>query len=104
MSKVRAHNIVTSLDGFATGEGQSRHAAFGSAQDEFMTWFGKAGVFQAVAPGSPSGVDEAITATWGTRIGAEIMGRHKFDPSDGPWPDDGWIGWWGVNPPFHTPC
>ncbi|MGH2511980.1 MAG: dihydrofolate reductase family protein, partial [Candidatus Limnocylindrales bacterium] len=43
-------------------------------------------------------------ATWGTRIGAEIMGRHKFDPSDGPWPDDGWIGWWGVNPPFHTPC
>ena len=32
MSKLRVHNLVVSLDGFATGEGQSLDAAFGYAQ------------------------------------------------------------------------
>ena len=32
------------------------------------------------------------------------MGRNKFRPTTGPWPEDGWGGWWGEDPPFHTPC
>jgi dihydrofolate reductase len=36
-------------------------------------------------------------------IGAWIMGRNMFSPSRGPWPDDAWRGWWGKNPPYHTP-
>jgi hypothetical protein len=48
--------------------------------------------------------DEAIASTWGTAIGAEIIGRNKFRPTTGPWPEDGWRGWWGEDPPFHTPC
>ena len=43
----------------------------------------------------------------GLGIGAEIMGRGKFGPQTGPWTDvgtdDEWRGWWGPNPPFHTP-
>jgi dihydrofolate reductase len=31
------------------------------------------------------------------------MGRNKFGPVRGPWPDESWRGWWGENPPFHTP-
>jgi dihydrofolate reductase len=31
------------------------------------------------------------------------MGRNKFGPQRGPWGDDEWKGWWGDNPPFHTP-
>jgi dihydrofolate reductase len=35
------------------------------------------------------------------------MGRGKFSASAGPWTDvgteDEWRGWWGPNPPFHTP-
>lgn len=31
------------------------------------------------------------------------MGRHKFAPKSGPWPDPQWRGWWGDNPPFRTP-
>src|SRR5699024_10588360 len=27
----------------------------------------------------------------------------EFGPQRGPWADDGWIGWWGEDPPFHTP-
>ena len=26
-----------------------------------------------------------------------------FGPVRGPWPDDTWKGWWGDNPPYHTP-
>jgi dihydrofolate reductase len=31
------------------------------------------------------------------------MGRNMFAPSRGPWPDDGWKGWWGDDPPYHHP-
>jgi dihydrofolate reductase len=26
-----------------------------------------------------------------------------FGPVRGPWPDDTWTGWWGDDPPYHTP-
>jgi dihydrofolate reductase len=26
-----------------------------------------------------------------------------FGPVRGPWPDEGWKGWWGDEPPYHTP-
>jgi dihydrofolate reductase len=26
-----------------------------------------------------------------------------FGPVRGPWPDDTWRGWWGDEPPYHTP-
>jgi dihydrofolate reductase len=35
-------------------------------------------------------------------IGAYIMGRNMFGGGPGPWQDD-WRGWWGENPPYHTP-
>jgi dihydrofolate reductase len=104
MSKLRAHNIVVSLDGFATGEGQSREAGFGSAQDEFVEWFERLRIWRGLLPDGNLGPDEAIASAWGTAIGAEIMGRNKFRPTTGPWPDDGWPGWWGEEAPFHTPC
>jgi dihydrofolate reductase len=31
------------------------------------------------------------------------MGRNKFGPQRGPWEDLDWQGWWGDEPPFHTP-
>ena len=35
-------------------------------------------------------------------FGAEIMGANKFGPPG--WQDDpDWQGWWGDEPPFHTP-
>jgi len=106
MSKLRVHNFVVSLDGYASGEGQSKEAGFGHAQPEFLDWFGKLGIWRGGEPDGTLGPDEAIASAWGTAIGAEIMGRNKFRPTTGPWPDDGWPGWWvgGEEPPFHTPC
>jgi dihydrofolate reductase len=104
MSKLRVHNFLLSLDGYATGSGQTTDAAFGHAQQEFLEWFGNARTWRGLLPDGNFGPEEAIAAAWGSGIGAEIMGRNKFRPTDGPWPDDGWRGWWGEEPPFRTPC
>jgi dihydrofolate reductase len=58
--------------------------------------------FPGDGPGS-FGVDEALASAGGPGIGVEIMGRNKFGPQRGPWEDEDWKGWWGDNPPFHTP-
>jgi len=36
-------------------------------------------------------------------LGAWILGRNMFGPVRGPWKDESWKGWWGENPPYHTP-
>ena len=37
----------------------------------------------------PVTLDRALISMWGQGIGAEIMGRRKFGPQVGEWPDDG---------------
>ena len=105
MSRVRVHNFSVSLDGFATGEGQSLQLPFGHAEDKLMWWFIGTRTFRAMheEPGGSVGVDETFASNWGMGIGAEIMGRNKFGPQRGPWTDEDWKGWWGDAPPFHTP-
>lgn len=109
MTQVRAHNIAVSLDGFATGEGQSLETPFGHAGTRLMEWFFPTRTFQAasghrerVAVESDADADDAFAARAWEGIGAEIMGANKFGPPG--WQDDPtWEGWWGENPPFHTP-
>jgi dihydrofolate reductase len=105
MSQVRVHNFAVSLDGFGTGEGQSLEAPFGHAHGRLMEWFFPTRTFQAMQgkPGGSTGVDDTFASSWGPGIGAEIMGRNKFGPQRGPWQDEEWKGWWGDEPPFHTP-
>jgi len=50
-----------------------------------------------------TGVDEDFAAQGFANIGAWILGRNMFGPIRGPWPDESWRGWWGKNPPYHTP-
>ena len=107
MSLVRVHNFSISLDGFGAGEGQTFEAPFGHAGMRLMEWAFETRTFREMGlPGKTKGsrgVDEAFASQWGTGIGVEIMGRHKFGPQRGPWPDEEWRGWWGENPVFHTP-
>jgi dihydrofolate reductase len=105
MSQVRVHNFTVSLDGFGTGEGQSLDAPFGHAQQRLHEWFFATRSFRAMhgEAGGSEGVDDAFARSWEPDIGAEIMGRNKFGPQRGPWADEEWKGWWGDNPPFHTP-
>jgi dihydrofolate reductase len=104
MSLLRVHNFVVSLDGYAAGEGQSREAGLGHAQPVFARWFEELRLWRGMGTGPDVGLSEAIASAWGTGIGAEIMGRNKYRPTTGPWPTDGWQGWWSEDAPFHTPC
>ena len=105
MSLVRVHNLAISLDGFGTGEGQSLESPFGHAGSRLHEWFFPTRSFRRMQgqPGGTTGVDDSFAAAWGPGIGAEIMGRNKFGYQRGPWEDHDWKGWWGDNPPFHTP-
>ena len=105
MSRVRVHNFSVSLDGFATGEGQTLEEPFGHAGGRLHEWFFETRVFRDMSgsKGGSAGVDDAVARTWNEGVGAEIMGRNKFGPQRGPWEDHEWTGWWGPNPPFHTP-
>ena len=104
MSRVRIHNFSISLDGFATGEGQALDTPFGHAGHRLHEWmmatrFGREVLGES---GGTEGVDHAMADRHGPGIGAEIMGAGKFGPPG--WQDDPeWRGWWGDNPPFHTP-
>lgn len=105
MSKVRVHNFAVSLDGYGAGADQSMEQPFGHADGRLMSWFMGTRSFHAMQgqEGGSTGVDESFASAWGPGIGVEIMGRNKFGPQRGPWTDDDWIGWWGDEPPFHTP-
>ncbi len=105
MSRVRVHNFAISLDGFGTGDGQSADAPFGHAGERLHEWFFPTQTFKTMlGDGAGStGVDDAMAGAWAPSIGAEIMGRNKFGPQRGPWENHDWKGWWGPNPPFHTP-
>jgi len=99
------HNFAISLDGYGAGEGQSLQSPFGHAGTKLHQWFFPTRTFRAMQsePGGTTGMDDAFASLWAPGIGAEIMGRNKFGPQRGPWDDDEWKGWWGDNPPFHSP-
>lgn len=109
MQEVRIHNFSISLDGFATGEGLSSEAPFGHAGRRLHEWMLATRTARQMfgESGGSVGVDDVFAARYHVGFGAEIMGRGKFGPQTGPWTDlgtvDEWRGWWGEDPPFHTP-
>ncbi|GEM31094.1 DNA-binding protein [Nocardia neocaledoniensis NBRC 108232] len=103
--QVRVQNFAVSADGYGAGEGQSLDRPFGHADPaDFMSWAGATAHWpNRTDPGGTYGLDDYITRDYAVNIGAEIMGRNKFGPQRGPWENHDWQGWWGDNPPFHTP-
>jgi dihydrofolate reductase len=105
MSLARVHNFAISLDGFGTGEPQSAEAPFGHAGQRLHEWMFATrwwGSEMSGRGGGSGGVDDAFARQFDPGIGAEIMGANKFGPPG--WHEDpDWKGWWGPNPPFHTP-
>ncbi len=104
MSRTRVHCFSISLDGFGTGEGLSFEEPFGHAGHRMHEWMfaTRYGHEMMGNDGGGRGVDDAFAQSFLPGIGAEIMGAGKFGPPG--WQDDPeWKGWWGPNPPFHTP-
>lgn len=102
---VRVQNFTVSADGHGAGTGQSLERPFGHADPAtMMAWAGATASWpNRTDPGGTRGLDDYFTRDFARNIGAEIMGRNKFGPQRGPWENDDWQGWWGAEPPFHTP-
>ncbi|HEY0318103.1 MAG TPA: dihydrofolate reductase family protein [Solirubrobacterales bacterium] len=105
MAQLRCQ-ISVSLDGFVAGPNQSEENPIGEGGMELHQWAFKLGAWREqhgegggeVNP-STEVIEEALAD-----VGATLMGRNMFGGGPGPWSEeDPWNGWWGDDPPFHTP-
>jgi len=104
MPLARVQFFSVSLDGFGTGEGQSLETPFGHAGERLHEWMFVTRWWHEMVgePGGSRGIDDAFLRLHDPGVGAELMGSGKFGPP-GWHADPEWKGWWGPNPPFHTP-
>lgn len=101
---VRVQSFAISLDGFGSGEGLSLQTPFGHAGERLHEWMVATRWWGELTgePGGTEGVDDAFARKFADGVGCEIMGAGKFGPPG--WHEmPEWRGWWGDNPPFHTP-
>jgi dihydrofolate reductase len=105
MSKLRVQSFAMSVDGYGAGPRQDLQNPLGVRGPELMEWFFHTRMWRQMHGGADgeSGVDNDIAGEGFAGIGAWILGRNMFGPVRGPWPDDRWKGWWGDEPPYHTP-
>ena len=105
MGKLGVYCFSVSLDGFGAGPSQDLQNPLGVGGMALHDWFFSTRTFQKVTGtgAGTTGVDDDFAARGFAGIGASILGRNMFGPVRGPWPDEKWNGWWGENPPYHTP-
>lgn len=105
MSKLRVSSFSISLDGFGAGPNQDLENPLGVGGKDLHKWFFGTQTFQKMLGDSvgSTGIDNDFAVRGFENIGAWIMGRNMFGPIRGAWPDQEWKGWWGNNPPYHTP-
>ena len=105
MTKLVVRSFAVSIDGYGAGPQQDLANPLGVNGAELMEWFFSTRVWRtmhALGEGE-DGTDNAMAAKGFAGIGAWILGRNMFGPIRGPWPDESWRGWWGEEPPYHTP-
>jgi dihydrofolate reductase len=97
--------MMMSLDGYAAGPNQSRERPFGEQTEHFHDWILKTRTFrsQIGQEGGKTGPTDYVLREAMDGIGAYVLGRNMFGGGPGPWPEEPWNGWWGENPPYHTP-
>jgi len=105
MAKLVVRAFAVSLDGYSAAKGQALDAPFGRGGLRLMDWAFATRFFSEMfgKGGGSEGIDNDFALEADHHIGATIMGRNMFGPQRGPWPDEGWKGWWGGNPPYHHP-
>ncbi len=112
MARLRVNCFSLSLDGYGAGRDQSLENPMGAGGMALHEWVFPTKTFQAMhgnlvdgegAGGGTTGVDDDFAARGFENVGAWILGRNMFGPVRGKWKDDDWKGWWGDDPPYHTP-
>jgi dihydrofolate reductase len=99
------HAFAISIDGYGAGPNQDLENPLGVGGLALHDWLFPTRTFQRIIgkDGGTTGVDDDFAVRGFENMGATIMGRNMFGPVRGSWPDESWKGWWGDNPPFHTP-
>lgn len=104
MSKVRANTSI-SLDGYVAGPNQSEDNPLGEGGEQLHEWMFALKAWRETHGEEGGEVNPSTEAAeqMHANVGAFVMGRNMFGPLRGPWEDDSWTGWWGDDPPYHTP-
>src|SRR5690349_12847098 len=84
-----------SADGYVAGPGQCQQHPLGVGGEALHAWH--------LGPDKDHPVNRQVVSEMLDGMGATIMGRNMFGPIRGPWGDEDWRGWWGDDPPYHTP-
>jgi dihydrofolate reductase len=111
MSKLKVLCFGISIDGYGAGPNQSLDNPMGMGGMSLHEWVLPTKTFQTMhsemlgggETAGTTGVDNDFAAAGFTNIGAWILGRNMFGPVRGAWLNEEWKGWWGANPPYHTP-
>ena len=105
MPKLRVQSFGISVDGFGAGSSQDLQHPLGVRGPELMEWVFHTRLWLTMygEGAGETGVDNEVAEQGFAGIGAWILGRNMFGPVRGPWPDENWKGWWGDEPPYHTP-
>jgi len=105
VSKLVVPSFSISIDGYGAGPSQDLEHPLGVGGPELFDWFFHTRTWKRMhgEGGGETGVDDDLAARSFAGIGAWILGRNMFGPVRGPWPDESWKGWWGDEPPYHTP-
>ncbi|MFC7710869.1 dihydrofolate reductase family protein [Micromonospora lupini] len=96
--------LSISLDGYVAGPEQSQQDPLGRGGMQLHEWVFGLDTWRAQhgLTGGERGVDADVVEEMTRDVGAYVMGRRMFGGGDGDW-DESWQGWWGDDPPFHTP-
>jgi dihydrofolate reductase len=99
-------SITMSLDGYAAGPDQSVEHPLGVGGGALHEWAFAVRAFRDAhgTEGGATGLDDDVARESIANVGATVMGRNMFGGGPGSWSEDRpWRGWWGDDPPFHTP-
>jgi dihydrofolate reductase len=98
--------LAISLDGYAAGPDQSEENPLGVGGLDLHGWvYGlEAWRKQQGQEGGEVNASTPVIEELQSNVGATVMGRNMFGGGPGPWSEEPpWNGWWGDNPPYHTP-
>jgi dihydrofolate reductase len=105
MSIIRFH-LSVSVDGFAAGPDQREETPLGVGGEDLHQWVVDLEAWrrQHGLEGGEVNASTPVVEELQSNVGTTVMGRNMFGGGPGPWREDPpWNGWWGDDPPFHTP-
>ena len=104
MARLR-FGISMSVDGFVAGSNPSEEVPLGEGGEQLHEWVITLAAWrkQHGLEGGEVNANSGVLEESLDNIGATVMGRNMFGGGPGPWGEHPWEGWWGDDPPFHTP-